>query len=118
MGLYNAGLNDFITDYILPQENANRTDVRWMKLSDKDNNGLEIKGHDKLSVSAWPWSFKQLEQAKHTNELPSNDFITVNIDFKQMGVGGNDTWTMRAFPLEQFQIKPGKYKYSFSLSSL
>lgn len=68
-----------------------------------------------LSMSAWPWSAEQLEKATHTNELPENDFITVNIDLKQMGVGGNDTWSQKALPLNQYRILPGKYNYAFVL---
>jgi len=118
VGLYSLNINDFITLYIMPQENANRTEVRWMKFTAKDKNGIEINSRDHLSMSAWPWTRQQIEKAQHTNELPSNNFIVVNIDLKQMGVGGNDTWTMRAFPLKQFQIEAGKYSYSFSLNSI
>jgi beta-galactosidase len=118
VGLFSMKINDFITPYIKPSENANRTGVRFMNFSGEDGTGIEVRGKDHLSMSAWPWTSEQLEVAQHTNELPVNDFITVNIDLKQMGVGGNDTWTMRAFPLEQFQIKPGKYAYSFSLTGL
>lgn len=117
VGLYSRDINDFIIPYIMPQENANRTGVRWMKIAGKDNSGIEIKGKEHLNMSAWPWTYEQLEKAQHTNELPSNNFIVVNIDLKQMGVGGNDTWTMRAFPLKQFRIKPGRYRYSFILNS-
>jgi len=115
VGLYSTNINEFITPYIKPQENANRTGIRWMKFEGIDGNGIEVDGKDLLSMSAWPWTMDQYENANHTNELPENDFITVNIDLKQMGVGGNDSWTMRAFPLQQYQIKPGKYSYSFSL---
>jgi len=118
IGLFSMKINDFITPYINPSENANRTGVRWMNFAGEDGRGIEVRGKGLLSMSAWPWTSEQLEVAQHTNELPVNDFITVNIDLKQMGVGGNDTWTMRAFPLEQFQIKPGKYAYSFSLTGL
>ena len=45
-----------------------------------------------LSVSAWPFSMEDLEKAKHINETPRRDFITVNLDYKQMGVGGDDSW--------------------------
>ena len=117
-GLYSLNIDDFITPYIMPQENGNRTEVRWMKLTAKDRSGIQIDGNQHLSISALPWTCEQIEKAQHTNELPSNNFIVVNIDLKQMGVGGNDTWTMRAFPLEQFQIKPGKYNYSFTLNSV
>jgi beta-galactosidase len=115
VGIYTMNINDFITPYIKPQENANRTGIRWMQLTDSGDNGLLVKGRDLLSMSAWPWTAEQLEIANHTNELPVNDFITVNIDLKQMGVGGNDSWSYRAFPLLQYQIKPGEYSYSFTM---
>jgi beta-galactosidase len=114
-GLYSMDINQFITPYILPQENANRTDIRWMKFSDPGGKGLEVRANDLLSMSAWPWTKEQIESAKHTNELPVNDFITINIDLKQMGVGGNDSWSRRAFPMEKYQIKPATYEYSFKM---
>ena len=115
VGLFEADITDFITPYIQPQENANRTDIRWMRFSKAAGPSVEIKANDLLSMSAWPWTTEQLETARHTNELPSNDFITVNIDLIQMGVGGNDTWTMRAFPVEKYRVKSGKYEYRFVL---
>lgn len=116
VGLYSMDIREFITPYIKPQENATRMGIRWMRFTGADSNGLEVDGKDLLSMSAWPWTMDQIEKANHTNELPVNDFMTVNIDLKQMGVGGNDSWTMRAFPLQQYQIKPGKYTYSFTLN--
>jgi len=115
VGLFEMNITEFITPYIMPQENANRTDIRWMRFGGKDGSGIEVDGKDLLSMSAWPWTMEQIEKAKHTSELPANNFITVNIDLKQMGVGGNDSWTQRAFPLQQYQIKPAKYSYSFNL---
>ena len=117
VGLYSHDIDGFITPYIMPQENANRTEVRWMRFENDDQSGIKITGRNHLSMSAWPWTYEQIEKAQHTDELLSNNFIVVNIDLKQMGVGGNDTWTMRAFPLKQFQIKPGKYRYAFELNS-
>jgi beta-galactosidase len=32
-----------------------------------------------------------------------------------MGVGGNDSWSDVAAPLEKYQIKPGDYAYRFYL---
>jgi beta-galactosidase len=39
--------------------------------------------------------------------------ITVNIDLVQMGVGGNDSWSDVAAPLEKYQISAKAYNYSF-----
>jgi len=68
-----------------------------------------------LYVSAWPYTMQDLEKAKHINELPRRDTITVNLDYKQMGVGGNDGWTERARPHPQYRLPLKKYSYSFRL---
>ncbi|MBL0268724.1 MAG: DUF4981 domain-containing protein [Chitinophagaceae bacterium] len=115
-GLYRQDINDFIEPYAVPQENGNRTDVRWMFLQEPTSKeGLLIVADSLLSMSAWPYTEENLSKAKHTNELKDAGFITVNIDLVQMGVGGNDSWSDVAAPLEQYQIKAGDYHYSFYL---
>jgi beta-galactosidase len=57
-------------NYVVPQENGNRTDVRWMYLSNpKTKDGLLIVADSLLSMSAWPYTEKNIEEAKHTNKL-------------------------------------------------
>jgi Beta galactosidase small chain. len=34
VGVYNQDIYDFMESYVVPQENGNRTDVRWMYLND------------------------------------------------------------------------------------
>jgi beta-galactosidase len=114
VGIYNQDIHDFMESYVVPQENGNRTDVRWMYLSDrKTKDGLLIVADSLLSMSAWPYTEKNIEEAKHTNKLKVADYITLNIDLVQMGVGGNDSWSDVAAPLEQYQIKAKPYHYSF-----
>jgi len=114
VGVYNQDIYDFMESYVVPQENGNRTDVRWMYLSDpKTRDGLLIVADSLLSMSAWPYTEKNIEEAKHTNKLRVADYITLNIDLLQMGVGGNDSWSDVAAPLEQYQIKAQPYHYSF-----
>src|SRR6185503_15045117 len=115
-GIYNQDIYDFMEPYVVPQENGNRTDVRWMYLSDpKTKEGLLIVGDSLLSMSAWPYTEENIENAKHTNKLNTAGFITLNIDLVQMGVGGNDSWSDVAAPLEQYKIKAQPYHYSFYL---
>ena len=114
VGLYDQNIYDFMEPYVVPQENGNRTDVRWMYLSDpKTKDGLLIVADSLLSMSAWPYTEKNIGQAKHTNNLKTADYITLNVDLVQMGVGGNDSWSDAAAPLEQYQIKAQPYHYSF-----
>ena len=115
VGIYSLPLEDFIEPYVMPQEHGNRTDVRWMFLSDNDHDGLLVAADSLLSMSAWPYTEENINQAKHTVELKDAGLITLNIDLIQMGVGGNDSWSDVAAPLDQYQIKSKPYHYSFCL---
>jgi beta-galactosidase len=80
------------------------------------NKGLLVVNDSKfLSMSAWPYTQENLSGATHTFDLKDSGFLTVNIDLIQMGVGGNDSWSPVAAPLEKYQIPSGNYNYSFYL---
>jgi len=116
-GVYEQNIQDFMESYVVPQENGNRTDVRWMHLSNrKSGNGLLVIADSLLSMSAWPYTEKNISEAKHTHKLVDAGYITLNIDLEQMGVGGNDSWSEVAAPLEQYQIKAQPYRYTFYLT--
>lgn len=117
VGRYSLPINEFIEPYIKPQENGNRTEVRWMALTTSSkNNGLLVVQNDKvLQMSAWPYTQANLNEGKHTYDLKDPGYLTLNIDLLQMGVGGNDSWSPVAAPLEMYQIPSGDYQYSFYL---
>jgi beta-galactosidase len=56
---------------------------------------------------------RDLEEATHVNKLPRRDFITVNLDYKQMGVGGDDSWGARPHP--EYTLPAQPYTYRFRL---
>lgn len=115
--IWSLPVNDFMEPYVYPQENGNRTDVRWMYLEDrKSGRGLVVVADSLLSMSAWPYTQENIEAAKHTNKLKDAGFLTLNIDLIQMGVGGNDTWSDVSQPLEEYQIPSRPYRYSFYLA--
>lgn len=117
IGIYDLNIYRFMENYVVPQENGNRTDVRWMQLKEKaDKNGILITADSLLSMSAWPYTEKNISEARHTIDLQGAGYITLNIDLIQMGVGGNDSWSEVAAPLGQYQIRPGNYSYSFYIS--
>ncbi|MHC4842314.1 MAG: beta-galactosidase, LacZ type [Planctomycetota bacterium] len=115
VGIYSGTVEEQLTHYAWPQENANKTDVRWLALTNKDGVGLLAVGEPLLSVSVWPYTIKDLEEAKHINELPRREEITVNLDYKQMGVGGDDGWTPNARAHPQYQLPAKHYSYRFRL---
>lgn len=116
VGLYSGFVSSFIHPYIRPQEVGNRTDVRWSAWTDEQGEGLLITGRPLLSISAWPFTLMDLEQAEHTFELRSRRDLTINIDFLQMGVGGDNSWGARPHP--EYTLPPGTYRYSFRITPL
>ncbi len=113
VGLYSTSVEELIHVYTRPQENGNRTDVRWLTLTDTGGTGLLAVGMPLLSVSAWPFSMADLEKARHIHELPRRDFITLNLDYRQMGVGGDDSWGARPHP--EYMLPAQPYTYRFRL---
>ena len=114
-GIYSLPIDQFMENYGIPQENGNRTDVRWMFLSDPQKEGLIVVADSLLSMSAWPYTEKNINEAKHIKDLKDAGFITLNIDLIQMGIGGNDSWSDVGAPIEKYQVPAKTYNYAFYL---
>lgn len=115
IGRYSMALKDFVVDYAVPQDNANRSDVRWFALSD-GRNVLKVTGLQEMNFRVWPYSEEDIENSRHDHELPQREYVNVNIDYKIHGVGGNDGWgarTMEAYTIDGNQ----PYKYGFILEA-
>ncbi len=103
--------------YVDPQESGNRTEIRWATLaSPEGGSSLRIDaGADLLEMALYPCSAEDITLAMHPSELPERDFLTLNIDHRQSGVGGSDSWGALALP--QYRIPADRfYQWSFLLS--
>ena len=114
LGQYKMPLNEYETEYIHPQDNGNRCDVRWFKLSTLHSpfSTLKITGCQPLCIRAWDYGEEDLETAKHPHEILRGRFVNLNIDLNVHGVGGVDTWGQRTLP--QYTIdgnQPHHYSY-------
>ena len=87
-----------------------------MALTDDEGVGLMVVGMPLLETSAWPYTMEDLEQAEHVHELPRGDAITLNIDYRQMGVGGDNSWGARTHPKYRLPAKP--YSFRFRLAPI
>ena len=113
MGQYKMPLSEYETEYIHPQDNSCRTDVRWFNISDRKRT-LSVVGDQPLCIRAWDYGEEDLEPAKHPHEIQRGRFVNLNIDQNVHGVGGIDTWGQRTLP--QYTIDGNKpYHYSFTL---
>lgn len=116
VGLYNGRVKELVHYYMRPQENGNRTDVRFASIVNREGKGIFIGTKGKLlSMSAWPYSLTDLERARHIYELPERKFNTINIDYIQCGVGGDFPGVANLH--EQYKIHKNKrYEYGYVIS--
>ncbi|MEM9658900.1 MAG: hypothetical protein AAF961_11115, partial [Planctomycetota bacterium] len=98
-----------------PQENGNRCDCRWVEFRSDAGPTLRIDGDPTVDFSAWPYTLATLENAQHTPDLQPAGFTTVNIDYRQQGVGGDDSWSHRAAPMKKYQLTRPAYRFRFML---
>ncbi|MFC2158570.1 glycoside hydrolase family 2 TIM barrel-domain containing protein [Acidobacteriota bacterium] len=127
VGLYSASVAELYFAYIRPQENGNRTDVRWIGLTNSEGIGLLAEGMPLLSISAFHNIIEDFEAPKrisrfnkdaqeinpHITDVKPRDLVSLNLDYKQMGVAGDNSWGAR--PHTQYLLEGRKYSYRFRL---
>jgi beta-galactosidase len=117
VGIYNQTVSQQLYPYIRPQETGNKTDVRWFTLS---NNaiGLNIQSDILLSMTALHCLTNDLDDGlqkrqSHPGDIPERDITSLKIDYKQMGVGGINSWG--TLPMEEYSLSAKKYEYLFKI---
>jgi beta-galactosidase/beta-glucuronidase len=112
VGSYSGTVQDQYHPYIMPQENGNKTDVRWVALSNRHGTGLLAAGNELLNVSAHHYRMENMDNAKHTYELERCDETILNLDHLQSGLGSN---SCGPGPLAQYLITPQEMTFSIRL---
>ncbi|MFL9830265.1 glycoside hydrolase family 2 TIM barrel-domain containing protein [Flavobacterium sp. ST-87] len=114
-------INQFTRTYIRPQESGYKTDVRWLTLKNDKGQGLKIEGKQSLGFSALNVSTEDLDPGKHKNQrhpsdldLDSKEAVYLHLDYKQRGLGGDDSWG--ALPHEAYRLLDKRYSYSYLIS--
>jgi len=131
VGVYGGTVWEQVHPYVRPQETGNKTDVRWLALTNNDGVGLMAVGVPYLSASARPLLNDDLDfesktvvveegrpprdlvLMKHTTDVKQRDLVTLNLDYKQRGVGGDNSWGAR--PHEQYRLEAQSMSYAFYL---
>ncbi|UCG01475.1 MAG: DUF4981 domain-containing protein [Candidatus Heimdallarchaeota archaeon] len=117
IGIYSGTVWEQYHPYVRPQENGNKTDIRWIALSNDEGLGLLAVGLPLLYVCAYQFGMEKLDYIegvnRHLYEITPEDIITLNLDYKQMGVGGDNSW---GAPVHSEYTLPAKnYSYKFRL---
>ncbi len=112
VGVYRGTVEEQYVPYIFPQENGNKSDVRWASLTNLRGEGLLVLGSPLINVSALRFTPEDLTEAGHTYELEPREEVILNLDHAHHGLGSN---SCGPGPLEKCWLKPGVFKFEVRL---
>ena len=112
IGVYKTTPERMFHYYVVPQSTGNRTDVRWMQLTDEHGKGCWIEANSFFQFSTVPFSDVILEKARHINELKRDGKITIHLDAEQAGVG---TATCGPGVLPSYLVPLTKQTFDFTI---
>ena len=113
LGRFRAKVADLHFPHVMAQENGNRTDVRWVALTDASGRGLRFSGEPFLDFTAHDYTDAALLAAKKSQVVERDGRVTLSLDLAQMGLGGDDSWTPRVHP--EYQLTAPEYRFAFRL---
>lgn len=121
VGIYEGRVDEQFFPYLKPQESGNKEAVRWVALRDGVGRGLLAAGFPTLSVNAMHYSTEDItwegfKDNFYPYQLPHRDTVTLNLDWKQQGLGGVDSWG--TLPMSEFRISPWPITHAFCLRVL
>ncbi|MFO7672549.1 MAG: glycoside hydrolase family 2 TIM barrel-domain containing protein [Lutibacter sp.] len=123
VGIYKASVGDLYFPYARPQENGYKTDVRWATFTNSAGKGIKIEGSQLLSFSAHhqyndDFDAGEAKRQRHTTDIVKRDFVNLNIDYGQTGVGGDNSWDQNAWAHKKYRILPENLSYSYKIIPL
>lgn len=110
VGIFQEQAAEGYIPYLIPQDHGNRTDVRWIALTNTDGTGLWIKGTD-LSFSVQRFEQDNLFRALYPFQLTERNALVVNLDYRVTGLGDTPNPTLPAY-----RIMPETYRWTTCLS--
>jgi len=95
LGIYRSTVREQFVDYVRPQDNGAKSDVRWVEFLDKFGGGVRFSGDAPMFVQALHYNWEDLHFARHWNgqfrhrtPLAEHEEIILNLDARQTGLGG------------------------------
>ncbi len=121
IGKYTNTVYKDLHPYIRPQEVGNKVDVRWLTLTNGNGDGWMYFGENNLNITTNCFDINDLDPGAekkniHWNELKMANHINVMVDYKQMGVGGIDSWSSQ--PLSKYRLPFNNYSYEFVMKPI
>ena len=116
IGLWEQSTDEQLFPYVRPQESGNKTDVRWVELTNEYGIGIRVEGLQPLNISAMPHRSEDLDpgltkKQMHYSDIEPRREVVLQIDLAQRGLGGDDAWG--AVPHEPYRLEADSYSYGY-----
>lgn len=122
LGIYRQSTDEQLFPYVRPQESGNKTDVRWLELTNDDGVGIRVEGLQPLSVSAMPYRSEDLDpglgtkKQMHYSDIEPRREVVLHVDLAQRGLGGDNSWGMS--PHDPYRLTDDRYEYGYVIRPL
>ena len=110
VGIYESTVRNQFVDYVRPQDNGGKSDVRWIEITDKHGRGARFSASEPLFVQALHYGWEDLEFARfengarrHRTPLVPRDEVCLNLDVRQTGLGGASCGPV---PMDKYRFDP------------
>ena len=110
IGVYSSLVKDQYEPYLIPQENGNKTDVRWVSLQNNQGIGLRFSASELFNFSALNVQADNLSRALYPFQLKPFEGITMNIDYALSGVG-----CTAISVLNKYRVMPSEHRFKMIL---
>lgn len=120
LGWYESTVGQQYHPYVRAQETGNKTDVQWVRLTDKDGFGLMVSGYPDLYINAQQFDTDllnhqpQRERNNHGGRISPEEVISLHVDYRQIGLGGDNSWGARTHAA--YSLPAREYRYVYMLS--
>jgi beta-galactosidase/beta-glucuronidase len=109
-GLWKSGLDGLHTPYLRPQENGNRTGVRWLAVTDPRGQGFIAAGAPTLNFTLQRYRVSTLDAATHRHKLKPDGLTALHLDWQHNGIGSGSCgpWP---WPVHRLECKETRMRF-------
>lgn len=115
IGRWASDVDAMFTPYVVPQDCANRGDVRWVAFTSPSGSGLLVaapRGEEPFAFSAWPYTCADIDAARHRTDLTPRETVTVNLNHRVLGLGSN-SWGSEV--LDAYRVRFEDFRFALTL---
>lgn len=121
VGRYKSEVADQYFNYVRPQENGYKTEVRWFELRNENGFGIRISGQPQMGFSVHHNPLEDFDQLthndyKHTKDIVKKNGVFVNFDLRMMGVAGDNSWGAK--PYQEYSVPAANYEFNFCIEPI